>query len=383
MPKAVSPVPAGVLLIAVTVGIGTLTAGFVSTTFQSAESTVTNRTTEAADCSSAEIVIDDAFAKTGDNGTVAVPVRNSGFSNLQITSAQLYDRLGNNFSAGNMPVTGFSKGSIVNLNFQMPKLPNTTVDLSGLGNNGTCGNMSSGNLTGTCRFTLSGKSGSAMDFDGVNDYVDFGNSSSLNISDAITVEGWLNSRGVSMEPSWQAVVSKWIFTSGQRSWWLGITNYTTNTTFIPQFLIRNSSDAPSFIARNETYVIESNTQHHLAGTYNGSLAKLYLDGDLVAYVSGSGPIEDSPTHVLAGKGDLDWFNGMLDDIAVWNRSLNGSEINSTMLSGVASINTTGLVGYWKFDEGKGVLMCSDFSQVLVTTNCGGISAAFGRMPRCS
>ncbi len=201
MSKAVSPLLASVLLVAVTVGIATLTTGFVSTTFRTAESTVTNRTTEASDCSSAEIVIDDAFAKTGDNGTVTVPIRNSGFSDLQIISAQLYDKLGDNFSASNMPIAGFGKGSIVNLNFQMPKLPNTTADSSNYGNTGNCTNMGTGSANNTCSFTLSGKSGSAMSFDGSNDYVNVSNSASLNsTTNAITVEAWVYARSVNSSP---------------------------------------------------------------------------------------------------------------------------------------------------------------------------------------
>ena len=54
-----------------------------------------------------------------------------------------------------------------------------------------------------------------------------------------------------------------------------------------------------------------------------------------------------------------------------------------MISGINSTNTSGLIGYWKFDEGKGVIVCSDFSKLIATTNCGGISATFDRLPKCS
>jgi|GEM_PF-2512163 len=58
---------------------------------------------------------------------------------------------------------------------------NTVYDSSGYGNNGT--------IHGATWTT--GKFGSALSFDGENDYVDCGNDSSLDITDAITIEAWV------------------------------------------------------------------------------------------------------------------------------------------------------------------------------------------------
>jgi len=187
MMKGVSPLLAAVMLIAVTVGIGTLIAGFVSTTFRSTEVTVTNKTTESVECVNAEIVIDDVYSKVGDNGTTVAVLRNSGFTDdLTITSAQLYDKLGNNFSARNLPITDFDKGELTTLIFQLPKFANTTADSSGQGSTGNCTNMGLGGANNTCSFELLGKSGSAMNFDGMNDYVNVSDSA---VFDNIFLEG--------------------------------------------------------------------------------------------------------------------------------------------------------------------------------------------------
>ncbi len=372
MTKAVSPLLASVLLVAVTVGIGTLTAGFVSTTFRSAESTVTNRTAEASDCSSAEIVIDDAFAKTGDNGTVAVPVRNSGFSDLQIISAQLYDRLGNNFSASNMPIAGFSKGSIVNLNFQMPKLANTTADSSSYGNNGNCTAMGAGDKNNTCSFTLSGKSGSAMSFDGVNDFVNVSNSASLNsTTTALTIVGWMYANSLTSDP---VVVNK----RYQDSYYLQLLSNGS----IEFGSIWNATNSATWI-KSGVSKVSAGQWYHVAATFDTATdtAVIYSNGVIAATdTDKTGNIGLNTLPLLIGQN----HNGTIDDVAIWNRTLTGTEINTSMLSGPLAVsNTNDLLGYWKFDEGRGILACSDFSQILVTTSCGGISAAFDRMPRCS
>ncbi len=115
---------------------------------------------------------------------------------------------------------------------------------------------------------------------------------------------------------------------------------------------------------------------------------LYNNGIAVATATDkTGDIGMNSINLLIGFSKTDtnaYFNGTLDEVAIWNRSLTGTEINTSMLSRPSAVsNTNDLVGYWKFDEGRGILTCSDFSQVVVSTNCGGISAAFDRAPRCS
>jgi len=60
-------------------------------------------------------------------------------------------------------------------------------DKSGNGNTGKLGN---GTASAQPKWTQ-GKEGSALQFDGKNDYVDCGNDASLNITDAITIEAWV------------------------------------------------------------------------------------------------------------------------------------------------------------------------------------------------
>jgi len=127
---------------------------------------------------------------------------------------------------------------------------------------------------------------------------------------------------------------------------------------------------------------------HIAAVYNGSQIILFQDGIITGNISSSGGV-DAPTFSSdVGIGNQHSrnrpFNGSIDEVAIWNRSLSGLEINSSMISRPTSVsNTNDLVGYWKFDEGRGVLICNDFSQVVVTTNCGGVSTMFDKKPTCN
>lgn len=75
--------------------------------------------------------------------------------------------------------------------------------------------------------------------------------------------------------------------------------------------------------------------HHIAGTYDGAVMKLYLDGSLV----GSTPMTSGIRYSGFANGDylafghpvnlcgqMTQFNGDLDDVRIWSRSLSASEI---------------------------------------------------------
>ena len=118
--KGISPLIAAVLLIAFTVAIATLIAGWFSTFTRSTTSAVTNKTNLAVDCSSESISIKEVYVKTNSTNpaTVRALVENNGFTdNLNITSAFVFNSSGQSTISSNIPVTGFNRGNIVAITF--------------------------------------------------------------------------------------------------------------------------------------------------------------------------------------------------------------------------------------------------------------------------
>jgi len=79
--------------------------------------------------------------------------------------------------------------------------------------------------------------------------------------------------------------------------------------------------------------------YHVAGTYDGSTARLYVNGIQENAVSASGNLV-LPTWVEIGSvntptGRYNYFEGVLDEVKVWNRALSASEIR-----GLVSTTTT-------------------------------------------
>ncbi|MCZ8189791.1 MAG: hypothetical protein O9326_08620, partial [Microcystis sp. LE19-338.1B] len=97
--------------------------------------------------------------------------------------------------------------------------------------------------------------------------------------------------------------------------------------------------------------------HHVAHTFGASIGgeKLYIDGQLVA--SGTKAQSDFTWQdkILIGysiDAPVDFFQGQIDEIRIWNKTRTQAEIQADMnhqLTGTES----GLIGYWQFSEGTG------------------------------
>ncbi|RLG14926.1 MAG: hypothetical protein DRN66_00605, partial [Candidatus Nanohalarchaeota archaeon] len=87
-------------------------------------------------------------------------------------------------------------------------LGTNAYDSSEIGNNGTLINMNPGldNCTGNCSgWTINGKKQNAVVFDSVDDFVSVADDNTLDITDEITIEAWVNSLGNAPIPinGWQ------------------------------------------------------------------------------------------------------------------------------------------------------------------------------------
>jgi len=185
------------------------------------------------------------------------------------------------------------------------------ADSSGNGNDGT--------LNGPVKWVAEGKIGGAMAFTGPYNYVSVPDAPSLNPTDAITIAVWIN-------PSW---------TGNNRILQKGRSDNQYR-------LIKEWGDNTKFDLEGvgELYPLgvlpPLGEWTHLAATYNGSSMKLYFDGAVVAEMDASGKIGTSEEPLIIGNKHEtapggDEFNGMLDDLRIYNRALSASEIN--MLGG--------------------------------------------------
>lgn len=70
--------------------------------------------------------------------------------------------------------------------------------------------------------------------------------------------------------------------------------------------------------------------HHVAGVFDGGVLRMYLDGAFETEIS-TGPIEYADDDLLVGcdinlGGPGDFFDGLVDDVRIYNRILTAAEI---------------------------------------------------------
>ena len=80
---------------------------------------------------------------------------------------------------------------------------------------------------------------------------------------------------------------------------------------------------------------------YLTATYDGSTLRLYLNGTQIAQTAVSGALSTSTGALRIGGNGVwgEWFNGWIDEVRVYNRALNASEIQNDMFTSVTPDTT--------------------------------------------
>lgn len=217
-------------------------------------------------------------------------------------------------------------------------------------------NATGGVYNGTSTINNYGK---AMNFSGSSQFVTMADSNSLDV-DYITLSAWIK-KGV-VGSGRYPIVDKW---GSDRAYalysgWVGSNNN--------QILFVVSHDGGYINACQSVFssAITDTNWHLVTATYNGSLTSIYIDGILNASTSctigtlghGSGQFRIGKTY--DDGGNTGYWNGLMDEVLIFNRSLTDSEISQLYNNGygfnanssVAPFNNA-LVSGWHFDEGTG------------------------------
>ena len=187
----------------------------------------------------------------------------------------------------------------------------TLTDRSGKGHTGTIAGAT---------WTTQGKSGGALSFDGINDWVTVNDAADLDLTTGMTLEAWV--RPSSLSPAGGRCCSR----SAPAAWCTRCMPATTAR--VPRAYVTVGAElgAPAPAA------LPLNTWSHVAVTYDGAMLRLFVNGVEVGSRALSGPMSTS-TGVLRIGGNSVWgeyFSGRIDEIRIYNRALTPAEILSDM-----------------------------------------------------
>lgn len=149
---------------------------------------------------------------------------------------------------------------------------------------------------------------SALDFDGVNDYVEVPYNAALNITGNVTLEAWVKT-STSTE---QYIISR------ANSGYLLAVNPANAFPGKAAFWVHGPSSA--WLCSN-TNIADGNW-HHVAGVRNGTTVQIFIDGVLDATGTvGSGNIPTSTDPLGIGRRSTfptSLLNGSADEVRIWN-----------------------------------------------------------------
>jgi|GEM_PF-6575992 len=200
----------------------------------------------------------------------------------------------------------------------------------------------------------------AISFDGVSDYLVVAHDESLNMTDGFTISARIYIREY---VEWASIVTKGGVPGNQ----IGTNNYTLHQSGPdgggPELYetepgyIRFTGDgsAASGTSPESNTVLSLNTWHHITATYDGNTLRYYLNGVPNGEHITGGPLNPNGDPLYIGidpPGDDEYWNGMLDEIKIWNRPLNRGQIRAA-LRGSATPVASALAAYWSFNDGTG------------------------------
>ncbi|MBN1539398.1 MAG: LamG domain-containing protein, partial [Candidatus Thermoplasmatota archaeon] len=179
-------------------------------------------------------------------------------------------------------------------------------DSSSNSKHGTMYNMNSADW-------VNGIDGSALDFDGTNDYVKVPWSSVLNPS-RITVEAWIYPHTLPGQFD-----SKGFIVHKRVGYYMMIGQFTIET--------------PSVKHANAQSLVKKNQWQYLVGTYDGSNVRLYLDGKNIATTASSTGMTHYNNPLFIGCFDggsyLSYpYDGLIDEVKLSDKALSATQIRA-------------------------------------------------------
>ena len=227
------------------------------------------------------------------------------------------------FSIAVIPAYAINLKSVVGLWLLNDNKDAVAKDLSGNGHDGI--------IKGTK--LDKGKFGNCLKFNGSGDFVSFGNAEALNLG-VFTVSFWAMFPAIQ---SWNHIVSKGSHvasgTPGSVNW--GVMMYDQAATFL--FEVYTDTAWSGIVSP----VVPLNEWQHLVATYSGDKMEFFLNGASIGIVATGVKIKLDANRnfriggiATAGANPDNYFNGSLDELALFNAVLTLDDIQALMNKGI-------------------------------------------------
>jgi len=176
---------------------------------------------------------------------------------------------------------------------------------------------------------VDGKFGKALEFDGKTDNVEVPDAKGLDAVSQMTVVCWVNydkEPPQNYAPVGKEPLYRFIIGTGSSGHFVLAT---TNNGWYDAGTVASGAG------------ITTGEWHHLAGTYDGTKVRFYVDGKIAGEgpQNVSGDVLDNAAGFTMAKSianNVDFLGGVIDDVAVFNVALSGDDIKVIMANGLGN-----------------------------------------------
>jgi len=170
---------------------------------------------------------------------------------------------------------------------------------------------------------------SSIDFDGLNDYIDIGDNHDMPTS--FSVEAWILQQATTTSGTILSKRDTKIGAGNKRGYHLSMDSNYLNLTWY------NASGA-KLIDITSPHDISNNKWYHVAATFDGTTAIIYIDGvEVERDTPSSGPANTSAKFLIGAMYDSDtpntpknYFNGYIDEVRLWSTALSVKQLREMM-----------------------------------------------------
>ncbi len=190
--------------------------------------------------------------------------------------------------------------------------PNGTITIGGTGTYTTTGNCVSGTSTHSWYAGATGKIGSALGFDDTNDYITIADQSVLDLTSGLSITAWVKPAANEAD---NVIVSKG-------------TSYEMGLTADGDVYFYNGTGTVD----DESAKATSGTWYHVAITNNDTTTTFYVNG-VNTGTDALGIGADNSTNLYIGYDGTNYFDGLIDDVQLFNYPLSATQIKSFTTGG--------------------------------------------------
>jgi hypothetical protein len=205
-------------------------------------------------------------------------------------------------------------------------------------------------------YSHSAAQNSSLSFDNSNtQYVNIPDNNSLDLASSFTIEGWLYPTG----PGSNGIEGGMVINKESS---YEIARFADGTL---QYALSANGLGDDWAWTNTGFIAPLNTWTHFALIKSGTSVTFYMNGVVGSNNTAPATLTPNTGDVrLANRSNAGHFlHGRLEEIRIWNTARTMAQVKDNMFNKNLSLSTSGMVAYYRFDEGSGTVASNSCTNV--------------------